>query len=68
MRTSQDRINNPPGHHYQRDGSIYVCAICGTAEHQNGNYWWAGRYSKIEPPCANNSAGQHDWHIAANES
>nr|WP_262405996.1 hypothetical protein [Salmonella enterica] len=44
VRTTRERMNNKHGHHYQRDGSIYICQYCGTAEHRNGNFWWAGRF------------------------
>ncbi|EAU6105669.1 hypothetical protein U3D69_003210 [Salmonella enterica] len=64
-RTTRERMNNKHGHHYQRDGSFYICHICGTAEHRNGNFWWAGRYSKCEPPCGDDIAGQDAWFDAA---
>ncbi|EEG2531165.1 hypothetical protein GYD82_003758 [Salmonella enterica] len=64
-KTTRERMNNKHGHHYQRDGSIYICHICGTAEHRNGNFWWSGRYSKYEPPCSDDRVGQDAWFDAA---
>ncbi|EHN9194549.1 hypothetical protein NRJ72_005219, partial [Salmonella enterica] len=32
---------------------------------RNGNFWWAGRYSKCEPPCGDDVAGQDAWFDAA---
>lgn len=64
-RTTLERMNNKHGHHYQRDGSIYICRSCGTAEHPSGNYWWAGRSSKCEPPCSGDVTGQCAWFDAA---
>ncbi|HEC7688477.1 TPA: hypothetical protein R4A09_000922 [Salmonella enterica subsp. enterica serovar Kiambu] len=65
VRATRERMNNKHGHHHQRDGSIYICHICGTAEHLNGNFWWAGRYSKYEPPCSDDPVGQDAWFDAA---
>ncbi|AGR57655.1 hypothetical protein A464_469 [Salmonella bongori N268-08] len=64
-RTARERMNNKHGHDYQRDGSIYICRYCGTAEHRNGNFWWAGRFSECEPPCGDDVAGQDAWFDAA---
>ena len=66
-RSTLERMNNKHGHHYQRDGSIHVCWMCGTAEHRNGIFWWAGRCSLIEPPCSTNPAGQREWYATAEE-
>ncbi|WP_233460425.1 hypothetical protein [Citrobacter farmeri] len=41
-RKTLERMNNKHGHHFQRDGSIHVCWMCGTEEHRNGSFWWAG--------------------------
>ena len=54
-------MSNEHIHHYQRDGSIFICQRCGTAKHRNGKYWWAGRYSESEPPCGDDVVGQDAW-------
>lgn len=29
------------------------------------NFWWAGRFSKCEPPCSDDVTGQDAWFDAA---
>lgn len=64
-RTTIERIDNIHGHYYMREGNIHICKYCGTAEHNNGKFWWAGRCSKSEPPCADDVDGQHTWFVSA---
>ena len=67
-RKATERLSNVHGHQYSwwSTGSVYICGICGTAEHKNGRYWWAGRWSKTEPPCGNSSPAQREWYNSAN--
>lgn len=67
-RTAIERINNIPGHVYRywEPGGVHICQLCGTAEHRNGKYWWAGRWSYTEPPCANTGNDQRLWFNVAN--
>lgn len=67
-RTELERVKNSSGHKYQwsSTGRVHICSTCGTAEHHNGQYWWAGRWSLIEPPCDSNSLAQNEWFNSAN--
>lgn len=49
-RTTTERALNPHGHVYLLDGltKLHICKICGTCERRNGQYWWAGKWSKTE--------------------
>lgn len=66
-RTTIKRMSNKHGHRYAWDelSKCHICKDCGTAEHRNGDYWWVGRFSKIEPPCRGNHVGQRDWYADA---
>lgn len=64
-RTSIERATNIHRHHYLRERDIHVCQYCGTAEHRNGKFWWAGRCSELEPPCGDDLVGQESWFEAA---
>jgi hypothetical protein len=44
-----------PGH-----GSWIVCRVCGITKH-SGFWWFAGRKSKIEPPCSNDMDWRSEW-------
>ena len=67
-RTTTERALNPHGRVYLLDGltKLHICKICGTCERRNGQYWWAGKWSKTEPPCGLNTEEQRDWHNNAN--
>ena len=67
-RTATERAMNIPGHAYSywEPGRVHICQICGTAEHKNGEYWWAGRWSLVEPPCGHTSTEQKIWFNMAN--
>lgn len=67
-RSACDRHNNTCGHKYQLDGltRLYICSVCGTCERQNGVFWWAGKWSRNEPPCGHDSPEQRRWHDSAN--
>ena len=67
-RKSIEREQNQHGHRYQwwEPGKVNICLLCGTAEHRNGKFYWAGRWSKVEPPCGSSEKAQREWYDAAN--
>lgn len=67
-RTAHDRQNNPCGHKYQLDSltRLHICSVCGTCERRNGIFWWAGKWSRNEPPCGYDTPEQRRWHESAN--
>lgn len=69
MRTAIDRLNNKAGHQYYVDSltKLHLCRICGTCEHRNGDFWWVGKWSRVEPPCDGHAIAREEWLQNANE-
>ncbi|WP_370622676.1 hypothetical protein NMD31_26990 (plasmid) [Escherichia coli] len=67
-RNALERDSNPHGHCYYFDtlSRTHICNVCGTCERRNGVFWWAGKWSRAEPPCDYNATGQRQWHNNAN--
>lgn len=62
------RERNAHGHKYRPDPltKTYICSVCGTCERRSGIFWWAGKWSRQEPPCGFNTVDQREWHHKAN--
>ncbi len=67
-RNALERDSNPHGHRYHFDplSRTHICSVCGTCERRNGVFWWAGKWSRQEPPCGYVHSAQRQWHNNAN--
>lgn len=64
-RRTEDRANSGHSYHFNSFAGVHLCDLCGTAEHPDGKFWLASRWSLIEPPCLN--AEQKEWFDKAND-
>ncbi|MBD2785403.1 hypothetical protein ID858_07885 [Xenorhabdus sp. DI] len=55
-------MSKETSHEYEWDAvlEVYVCKVCKSTKHRNGDYWWLGHKSKVSPPCTNDAIADFD--------